>query len=88
MIKKRRSSRGEKGGLEEGFRGPYRGKNVEQILSSLVMISEKVGLAKGSECQHSSINLHEDQDGSQNVLSHSLEVILLSSNCRTIVRQA
>jgi hypothetical protein len=40
-------------------------EQLQQTLSSLVMISEKVGLTTGSECQHSSINLHEDQDDSQ-----------------------
>ena len=40
-------------------------EQLQQTLSSLVMISEKIGLTTGSECQHSSINLHEDQDDSQ-----------------------
>jgi hypothetical protein len=41
------------------------------------MISEKVGLPPGSESQHSSINLHEDQDGSHKILGYSLEVLPL-----------
>jgi hypothetical protein len=82
LLQRSRARDAYHGSLKVSFNHPCF-EQLEQILSSLVMISEKVGLPPGSESQHSSINLHEDQDGSHKILGYSLEVLPLILSCGT-----